>query len=309
MGTYILKRLLEGLITLWLVAIAVFLLLRVTGDPIDILATPGMTEDDLDRLKEEYRLDEPLYVQYFIFNQSIFTGDFGPSLHWARRGAFEVFVSRLPATVQLVSAALVFSIVFGLVVGVVSATKPDSIFDRVGKVLAISGQAMPAFWLGILFILFFTIYLGWLPSAGGLDRLGIKGIIMPAVSLGWYLVAANARLVRSTMLEVLDSDYIKMVRAKGLPPRMVVWKHALKNACLPVITLFAVNFARLVGGALVTEVIFSWPGIGLLMVDAIFSRDYNVVQAVIFFTAALIVIVNIMVDVLYGWLDPRVRLA
>ncbi len=204
---------------------------------------------------------------------------------------------------------MIFSMILGLIFGVVSATRPDSIFDRIGKVLAITGQAMPAFWVGLLFILLFTIYLGWFPSAGGLDRVGIKGLFMPAVSLGWFLVAANTRLVRSTMLSVLDSEYIKMVRAKGMPPHIVIWKHALRNASLPVITLFALNFAQLVGGALVTEAIFSWPGIGRLLVESVYARDYTVVQTVVFFSAAIIVVVNIFVDLMYGWLDPRVRLA
>jgi peptide/nickel transport system permease protein len=191
---------------------------------------------------------------------------------------------------------------------VVSATRPNSIADRIVKVLAITGQSMPAFWLGLLLILLFTIYLGWLPSAGGPDRVGLKGLIMPAVSLGWFQVAANARLVRSSMLDALESDYIKAVQAKGMPRRTVIWKHALKNASLPVITLFAVNFALLLGGAVVTEAIFAWPGIGRLLVDSIFARDYTVVQAVVFFSAAIIVVVNIVVDLCYAWLDPRVTL-
>jgi ABC-type dipeptide/oligopeptide/nickel transport system permease component len=198
--------------------------------------------------------------------------------------------------------------VLGLVFGVVSATRPNSVADRIVKVLAITGQSMPAFWLGLLLILLFTIYLGWLPSAGGPDRVGLKGLIMPAVSLGWFQVAANARLVRSSMLDALESDYIKSVQAKGMPRRTVIWKHALKNASLPVITLFAVNFALLLGGAVVTEAIFAWPGIGRLLVDSIFARDYTVVQTVVFFSATIIVVVNIVVDLCYAWLDPRVTL-
>jgi peptide/nickel transport system permease protein len=190
----------------------------------------------------------------------------------------------------------------------VSATRPESIVDRAVKVLAITGQSMPAFWLGLLFILLFTVYLGWLPSAGGPERVGLQGLIMPAVSLGWFLVAANTRLVRSSMLDALDSDYIKMVRAKGLRRRAVIWKHALKNAALPIITLFAVNFALLLGGAVVTESIFAWPGVGRLLVESVFARDYTVIQTVVFFSASIIVILNIVVDLCYAWLDPRVRL-
>jgi peptide/nickel transport system permease protein len=308
MGRYVVKRLRRGVITLWLTTLVVFMLLRLTGNPVDFLATPGMSQADIESIKEAYGFNQPVYVQYLIFLKSVCTGDFGKSMRWAQREALEMYLSRLPATVLLVSAALVFSIGLGLAFGVVAATRPDSLLDRVMKVLAITGQSMPAFWLGLLFILLFTVYLGWLPSAGGPERVGLAGLIMPATSLGWFLVAANTRLVRSSMLDALDSDYVKMVRAKGMPYRVVVWKHALKNAALPIITLFAVNFSLLLGGAVVTESIFAWPGIGRLLVESIFARDYTVIQTVVFFSAAIIVLVNIGVDLCYAWLDPRVRL-
>lgn len=308
MKRYVCKRLRRGLITLWLTTLVVFMLLRLTGNPVDFLATPGMSQADIESIKEAYGFNRPIYVQYLIFMKSVCTGDFGKSMRWAQRDVLEMYMSRLPATVLLVGAALIFSMVLGLAFGVVSATRPESLVDRVVKVLAITGQSMPAFWLGLLFILLFTVYLGWLPSAGGPDRVGLKGLIMPAVSLGWFLVAANTRLVRSSMLDALDSDYIKMIRAKGMPNRVVIWKHALKNAALPIITLFAVNFALLLGGAVVTESIFAWPGIGRLLVESIFARDYTVIQTVVFFSATIIVIINTVVDLCYAWLDPRVRL-
>lgn len=308
MERYVAKRLRRGLITLWLTTLVVFMLLRITGNPVDFLATPGMSQADIESIKEAYGFNKPIYVQYLLFMKSVCTGDFGKSMRWAQRDALEMYMTRLPATVLLVGAALVFSMGLGLAFGVVSATWPESIVDRVVKVLAITGQSMPAFWLGLLFILLFTVYLGWLPSAGGPERVGLKGLIMPATSLGWFLVAANTRLVRSSMLDALDSDYIKMVRAKGMPYRVVIWKHALKNAALPIITLFAVNFALLLGGAVVTESIFAWPGIGRLLVESIFSRDYTVIQTVVFFSATIIVLINIVVDLCYAWLDPRVRL-
>lgn len=308
MRRYLFKRLRRGLITLWLTTLAVFMLLRITGNPIDFMATPGMSQADIESIKEVYGFNKPIYVQYLIFIKSVLAGDFGKSMRWAQRDAFDVYISRLPATVLLVGAALIFSMVLGLALGMVSATRPEAIVDRAVKVLAITGQSMPAFWLGLLFILLFTVYLGWLPSAGGPERVGLKGLIMPAVSLGWFLVAANTRLVRSSMLDALDSDYVKMVRAKGLPRRAVIWKHALKNAALPIITLFAVNFALLLGGAVVTESIFAWPGIGRLLVESVFARDYTVIQTVVFFSAAIIVMLNIVVDLCYAWLDPRLRL-
>jgi peptide/nickel transport system permease protein len=308
MKRYVFKRLRRGLITLWLTTLVVFMLLRLTGNPVDFLATPGMSQADIESIKEAYGFNRPIYVQYLIFMKSVCTGDFGKSMRWAQRDVLEMYMSRLPATVLLVGTALTFSMVLGLVFGIVSATRPESLVDRGVQVLAVTGQSMPAFWLGLLFILLFTVYLGWLPSAGGPERVGLKGLIMPAVSLGWFLVAANTRLVRSSMLDALDSDYIKMIRAKGMPNRVVIWKHALKNAALPIITLFAVNFALLLGGAVVTESIFAWPGIGRLLVESIFARDYTVIQTVVFFSATIIVIINTVVDLCYAWLDPRVRL-
>jgi peptide/nickel transport system permease protein len=306
---YFVKRVAEGIITMWVVTLLVFLMLRITGNPIDILSAPDFSQADRERLKKVYGLDKPWWEQYLFFNKSIFTGDFGESLAFDNRDAFDMFVSRVPATLQLAGAALIFALVTGVTVGVISAARPDSIFDRVGKVLAISGQAIPSFWLGLLFILLFSVHLGWLPSVGGIDRVGYKGLIMPAISLGWGLVAAHMRIVRSSMLEALDSEYVKMLRAKGVPRQIVIWKHALRNASIPVFTLFFVSFAHLISGAVITETIFAWPGVGRLMVEAIFGRDYATVQVTVFFLAAAIVAINVFVDVMYAWLDPRVRVA
>jgi peptide/nickel transport system permease protein len=309
MGRYIVKRLGQGIVTMWLVTLGVFVLLRLTGDPLSFLLPPDATREDREHMIAAYGLNKPLWQQYLIFNRNLMAGRFGESLRWNSRDALEVFLARLPATLQLTCTAMVFSLLFGVVLGALSATHPDTFFDRVGKVLAILGQSMPVFWVGILLILLFTVYLGWLPSAGGIDRLGLKGLILPAVTLGWLFVAAHMRIVRSSMLDALDADYIKMVRAKGMPRRIVIWKHALKNAAIPIFTLFAVNFAQLISGAVVTETIFAWPGVGRLLVDSIFVRDYTVVQAVVFFSAAFIVAINILVDVTYAWLDPRIRIA
>ena len=310
MGRYILKRLFEGIITLWLITLAVFFILRLGGsNPIEYMLPPEATQADIDNLTKAYGYDKPLVYQYFIFNLKLLQGDLGNALAWDKRPTIDVVWERIPATFQLTSAAMILAVVFGVVIGAISASKPDSLFDRVGKIVAITGQSMPVFWVGLLLILLFSVFLGWLPSAGGIERLGWKGIIMPAVSLGFFLVASHMRIVRSTMLEVLESDYIKLVRAKGLPTRMVIWKHAFKNASIPVFTLFFVNFAALISGAVVTETIFSWPGIGRLLVDSLILRDYPTTQAVILFAAGFIVFINIMVDVMYAWLDPRIRVA
>jgi peptide/nickel transport system permease protein len=309
MGRYIVKRIGQGLVTMWLVTLGVFGLLRLTGDPLSFLLPPDATKEDREYMIAAYGLNKPIWQQYVMFNKNILAGRFGESLRWNSHDALEVFLSRLPATLQLTCTAMVFSLIVGVVLGAVSATHPDTLFDRVGKVLAILGQSMPVFWVGILLILLFTVYLGWLPSAGGIDRLGLKGLLLPAVTLGWLFVAAHMRIVRSSMLDALDADYIKMVQAKGMPRRIVIWKHALKNASIPIFTLFAVNFAQLISGAVVTETVFAWPGVGRLLVDSIFVRDYTVVQAVVFFSAAFIVAMNILVDVTYAWLDPRIRVA
>jgi peptide/nickel transport system permease protein len=307
MGRYIVNRVVQGVITMWLVTLGVFALMRLTGDPVSFLLPPDATKEDRQHIMAVYGFNEPLWKQYLLFNKQIFTGQFGKSVRWDSRDGLDVFTSRFPATLQLTGAALSFSMVLGVVLGALSATRPDSLFDRVGKGMAIIGQSMPVFWVGILLILLFTVYLGWLPSAGGLDRLGPKGLILPSMTLGWLFVAAHMRIVRSSMLDVLDSDYIKMVRAKGMPRRTVIWRHALKNASIPIFTLFAVNFSQLISGAVVTETIFAWPGVGRLLVDSIFVRDYTVVQTVVFFAAAFVVVINILVDVAYAWLDPRVR--
>jgi peptide/nickel transport system permease protein len=294
---------------MWLVTLGVFGLLRLTGDPLSFLLPPDATKEDREHMIAAYGLNKPIWHQYVVFNKNILAGRFGESLRWNSHDALEVFLSRLPATLQLTCTAMVFSLIVGVVLGAVSATHPGTLFDRVGKVLAILGQSMPVFWVGILLILLFTVYLGWLPSAGGIDRLGLKGLLLPAVTLGWLFVAAHMRIVRSSMLDALYADYIKMVQAKGMPRRIVIWKHALKNASIPIFTLFAVNFAQLISGAVVTETVFAWPGVGRLLVDSIFVRDYTVVQAVVFFSAAFIVAMNILVDVTYAWLDPRIRVA
>jgi peptide/nickel transport system permease protein len=309
MARYALRRLGYGLVTIWLVTLFVFGMLRISGDPIKFMLPPEASFSDIERMRRIHGLDKPLWYQYLLFNKSIFTGEFGISLRWDQRPAFEVFTSRFPATLQLASAAVLFSVLLGVPIGVLSATRPDSVLDRLGRAFAVTGQSMPVFWVGLLLILLFTVQLGWLPSAGGIDRLGLRGIIMPAVSLGLYLVAAHMRIVRSTMLDALNSDYIKMVQAKGMPKRITIWKHALKNAAIPVFTLFAVNFAQLISGAVITESIFAWPGIGRLLVESVFARDYTVVQTVVFFSSAMIVVINLVVDLSYAWLDSRIRLS
>lgn len=310
MSRYIIRRVFEGIITLILITLGVFILLRLGGgNPVEYMLPPEATQADVEKLTAAYGFDKSLLEQLGIYYRNLLQGDMGYALQYDHQPVVEVVWGRMPDTLYLTAVAMALSLALGVIIGAVSAARPDSIFDRVGKVLAITGQSMPVFWVGLLLIVLFTVQLGWLDSAGGFARLGPKAIIMPAASLAFFLVASHMRIVRSTMLEVLESDYIKMIRAKGLPNRLVIWKHAFKNASIPVFTLFFVNFAALVGGAVVTETIFSWPGVGHLMVNALIARDYPVAQGVIFFVAAIIVSVNIFVDVMYAWLDPRIRLA
>ena len=310
MTRYIVRRVFEGVITMLFITLAVFVLLRLGGgNPVEYMLPPEASQADVDKLTAAYGFDKNLVTQLGIYYKNLAQGDLGNALGWDHRPTVDVVWSRMPATLQLTAVAMVVAIILGVAMGAVSAARPDSMFDRVGKVLAITGQSMPIFWVGLLMILLFTVKLGWLDSAGGFARLGPKAIIMPAASLAFFLIASHMRIVRSTMLEVLESDYIKMVRAKGLPTRMVIWKHAFKNASIPVFTLFFVNFAALIGGAVVTETIFSWPGVGHLLVQALIARDYPITQAVILFVAAIIVAINIFVDVMYAWLDPRIRFA
>ena len=310
MSRYIIRRVFEGIITLILITLGVFILLRLGGgNPVEYMLPPEATQADVEKLTAAYGFDKSIWEQLGIYYRNLLQGDMGYALQYDHQPVVEVVWGRMPDTLYLTAVAMALSLALGVIIGAVSAARPDSIFDRVGKVLAITGQSMPVFWVGLLLIVLFTVQLGWLDSAGGFARLGPKAIIMPAASLAFFLVASHMRIVRSTMLEVLESDYIKMIRAKGLPNRLVIWKHAFKNASIPVFTLFFVNFAALVGGAVVTETIFSWPGVGHLMVNALIARDYPVAQGVIFFVAAIIVSVNIFVDVMYAWLDPRIRLA
>ena len=309
MGSYIIRRVFAGVVTMILITLAVFILLRLGGgNPVEYMLPPEATQADVEKLTAAYGFDRSIWVQMGIYYQNLLRGDLGDALQWDHQPVVDVVLDRMPATLQLTAVSMAFAVIVGVIIGAISAARPDSIFDRVGKVLAITGQSMPVFWVGLLLIVLFTVQLGWLDSAGGFGRLGPKAIIMPALSLAFFLVASHMRIVRSTMLEVLESDYIKMIRAKGLPTRLVIWKHAFKNASIPVFTLFFVNFAALVGGAVVTETIFSWPGVGHLLVGALIARDYPVTQGVIFFVAAIIVFVNIFVDVMYAWLDPRIRL-
>ncbi|HYE90697.1 MAG TPA: ABC transporter permease [Terriglobales bacterium] len=281
----------------------VFAALRMSGDPAATMLPGDASVDELRDLRHALGLDVPLHLQYVRFLASAVTGDFGTSLRH-QQPAMELVLERLPATLELAFAALLLSVAVGLPLGIVAALRRGRLADMLAMAFAVVGQATPYFWMGIMLILIFAVELQWLPTSG---RGGIERLVLPAVTLGTHFMAVLARLTRTSMLEVLGQNYVTTARAKGLAERSVVLVHALKNAAVPVVTLIGLQFGTLLGGAVVTETIFAWPGVGRLAVQSIFVRDYPVVQAGVFVLALTFVAINLLVDLLYGWLDPRTR--
>jgi peptide/nickel transport system permease protein len=302
---YILRRLAQGVVLLFVLAIVIFALARVTGNPADLMLGEDATADDRAHLERALGLDRPVYEQLAIFLKGAVRGDLGQSIRY-RKPAVEVFFERLPNTLTLVPLALLVAIVVSIPLGLLAAVYRGTLIDRVCATIAVLGIATPSFWLGIVLIYVFSIQLGWLPSA----RMGGPAhYVLPVITLSAFLVAGMMRLVRSSVLEVLDTEFVKLARIKGLSQTVVIWKHCLRNALIPVVTLFGVFFALLVTGAIVTETVFAWPGVGRLTYEAVIFRDYPLLQAVILLKAIIVLGVNLFVDVLYAYLDPRVRYA
>jgi peptide/nickel transport system permease protein len=301
---YLLRRLLQSLLVLLGVSFVVFFILHLTGDPALILLPPDASAEDVQRFREAMGFNDPFIVQYGRFLGGALRGDFGQSVRHGEP-AFSLVVERLPATFELSGAALLVALGLAIPAGIVSAVRRNTTVDYVSTVAALLGQSMPTFWLGIMLILVFSVRLNLLPSSG---RGTLEHLVMPAFTLGLFTTARIMRLTRSGMLEVLGQDYIRTARAKGVSDRPVVWKHALKNAAIPIVTIVGIELGTLLGGAVITETIFAWPGVGRLSVQAIYNRDYPVVQAAVFLLASTFVLVNLVVDVLYTYLDPRIRL-
>jgi ABC-type dipeptide/oligopeptide/nickel transport system permease component len=304
MTRYLLNRLGQGVIALILSSILVFILLRLTGDPTTMLLTPDATLADVEALRKTLGLDQPYPVQYFIFMRDILSGDFGSSLFY-RRPVLDLIMARFPATLLLAVTANGLSMLVALPFGVVAATHREKWQDTAAKVIAILGQSLPSFWLGIVLIQIFSVWLGWLPSSG---YGSVKYLILPATALGFNSVAAILRLTRSAMLDVLSADYVRLARIKGLSERMVVWKHALRNALIPVITFSGIFFVRTLAGSVVVETIFAWPGVGRLAYEAVIKRDFPVEQGILILFTALFILFNLLIDIMYLFLDPRVKL-
>ena len=303
MRSYLLRRLWQAVLVLFGVSVVVFLILHLTGDPAALLLPPDASAEDVVRFRQAMGFDDPVAVQYVRFLKGALRGDFGESVRHGEP-AMDLVLERLPATYELAGAGLLLALCLAIPAGIISAVKRNTPIDYFSTVVALMGQAMPTFWLGIMLILVFSVRLNWLPSSGRGD---LQHLILPAVTLGLFTTARITRLTRSGMLEVLGQDYIRTARAKGVSEKPVVWKHALKNASIPIVTIVGIELGTLLGGSVITEIIFAWPGVGRLSVQAIFNRDYPVVQAAVFILASTFVFLNFLVDVAYTWLDPRIR--
>jgi len=307
MGQYIARRLLQAVLVIFGVVTAVFFLLQLTGDPVRLMVGEGAAEADIANIRHQLGLDRPLPERYVSFLSDAARADFGQSVRQRGRPAMEIVLDRYPATLRLAFLALSLSVVMAIVFGLISAVKRYSVLDNVVMVMALFGQSIPNFWLGIMLILVFAVQFGWLPSQGYGEG-SLKHLVLPTLTLAAPGLARLTRLVRSGMLDVLGQDYVRTARAKGLRETGVIFGHALKNAAIPLVTIVGLDLGALLGGAVITEQIFGWPGVGLEVVLAINNRDFPVVQAAVFVVATSFVLINLVVDLLYTWLDPRVRL-
>ena len=304
MQRYLILRTAQALVALWVVTVVTFGLTRVSGDPLDTFLPEEATQEQIDRMRARWGLDKPLVVQYGVFLGNAFKGDLGDSLKYPGSKAADIVVERMPPTLQLAGIAIAIALVIAVPVGVLSAIKKDSLFDYVGKIVALAGQSIPSFWLGIVLMWFFAVHLDLLPTSG---KGGVKHIILPAITLGWFQTAAIMRLVRSAMLETQDSEYVKLARIKGLSELRVVWKHCFRNAAIPPLTYFGILLANTLTGSLTTEVVFNWPGTGQLAFTAVLYRDTQLIQAIVLVFASMFIFLTLLVDVLYAYLDPRIR--
>ena len=305
MRTYLVSRLATAVLVVFGVSLVSFFLTFLTGDPAEIMLPPGATAEQIAKFKAEWGFDDPIAAQYWRFISRAVQGDFGTSLRHGQP-SLPLIRDRLPATLQLTVTAIVLAICLAVPLGVLSATHRGSPIDLVAMLVALIGQSVPNFWLAIMMILLFAVSWGLLPTSG---RGGWEHVVMPATAIAINLMALLTRLVRSSMLEVLSEDYVRTARAKGLKEIAVLSNHALRNALIPLVTVVGLQFGYILGGAVVIETIFTWPGVGLFTIQAIVNRDYPVVQASVFILATAVVLINLVVDLLYGWLDPRIRTA
>jgi peptide/nickel transport system permease protein len=304
MKQYIIRRVGYCLLSLFLLSLTIFFFVRVTGDPATLLVEPGASAADIAAIHKQFGLDRPLIVQYWLFVTSLIQGDLGQSFYY-QTPVMQLYLDRLPNSVMLAFVSMGLSLLIGIPAGILASVSVGRFWDGFGKMFTLLGLSLPSFLVGLVLILVFSVYLGWLPSSG---YGGPLHLIMPAFALGWYFAASHMRLTRSSMLEVLGSEYIKLARLKGLPQRLIIAKHAFKNALIPVLTLAGINLVIMVNVAIVVETVFAWPGIGRLLYEGITFRDFPVVQGVVLLGGVMIVVVNLFVDILYAIIDPRIRL-
>ena len=298
-----LKRVLLGIVTIIGVSIIVFVLARLSGDVARLYAPANATAEQLDMIRAKFGLDKPIPVQYWVFVKNALHGDFGTSVTFGRP-AMEIVLKRIPATLQLGLAAFVMGNFFGILLGVLAAINRSKWIQWGAQSFALLGQAVPGFWLAVMLMMIFAVHLGWLPTSG---MGGIKYMVLPVISLSWFSVAFVMRITRSSLLDTLDSEYVKLARIKGNPEWVVIIKHALRNALIPVVMLMGMQLAMLVGGAAFIETVFRWPGIGILMVNSITNLDFPLIQAITLVTSAALVLIMLVVDILFVYLDPRIK--
>ncbi|MFN8525739.1 MAG: ABC transporter permease [Chloroflexota bacterium] len=315
MQQFLIRRVLRAIVALWGISTIVFVVMRLSGDPVPLLLPPDASQADIARVRSQLGLDQPLYVQYGAYFSTLLQGDTGRSIHM-RLPAMQVAAERLPATVELAISAFILAIAVAVPAGLISAARRNSLWDNLAMSGALIGQSAPTFYIGIMLILVFGLQLGWFPISGrgqgswsdpGDWTTMLRHMVLPAVTLGAFAMASIARLTRSAVLEIMRQDFIRTARAKGLNELTVLLGHNFKNAAIPVITIIGLQFGTLLGGAVVTETVFSWPGIGRLAIQSIFNRDYPVVQSAVLLVASFFVLINFLVDLAYGWLDPRIR--
>ena len=303
MQRFIIVRAFQAVATLWILSVVVFASVHLTGDPALYLLGPETTDETYAQLKKNLGLDRPLIIQYLSFANDVIHGDFGISTY-SGRSARDILFERFPATLQLAGAAFVLSLLLGIPLGILSAVKRDTVFDNFAKLFAVIGISAPPFWIAIMLVLLFGGILGWLPTFG---RGGISHFILPVSVLAWAGMAGYVRLARSAMLEVLDSDYVKFARVKGLRENSVIWKHALRNALIPMLTFAGLTLAGLLNGSIAVEVVFAWPGLGRLMLQGITSRDFPIIQATVLAAGFFYIFTSLVVDILYAYVNPRIR--
>ena len=306
MQRYIIRRLGQSVLAMLVISIVIFSLVRVSGNVLDYMLPQEATQEMYDLVEEAWGLDKPVHVQYLVYMGNLLQGDLGESGSFRGKTVSELIASRFPSTLQLSGFALLISTLMAVPIGVIAAVKKDTPLDYIGKIVALVGQSAPAFAIGLILMWIFAVELGWLPAFG---KGGIEHMILPGIALGWFQVAALMRLTRSSMLEVLDSEYVKLARIKGVPEWKVIWKHCFRNALIVPLTYMGLIGAVLITGAVVTETVFAWPGLGLLVIEAIITRDYLLVQGVVLFFTAGFILINLLVDIVYAYVDPRIRYA